>query len=141
MKSQEKEKSYEQLISEAHELREEISKSVETFEQRKYLTEGIALGLFYGIIGNIVVSHYYGLFQGLATRNFDDFFRINLFVFVVSLAVVLVITYGWLQRLKGLEGKRKELLELTSEMKELTEQLLAKQKEEDEAKKSQKGDE
>lgn len=96
--AEEKEKSYEELLHEAQEEREALSKDVETLEQRKYLIEGIALGLFSGIIGNIFVSHYYGFFERWTTRNFDDFFIKNLFALVLALFVVIVVSFLWYER-------------------------------------------
>jgi di/tricarboxylate transporter len=51
------------------------------------------LGLFYGIIGNMLVSHYYGVFTSIVELNFDDFFLANLVSFLVILAAVLIVSW------------------------------------------------
>lgn len=43
-------------------------------EQKVDFVRGIALGLFYGIVGNLLVSYFHGLFQGLVAWQFDVLF-------------------------------------------------------------------
>jgi hypothetical protein len=91
----------------------------EFLEQRKHLIEGVALGLFFGIIGNIAVSHYYGLFERLVNGRFDNLLWLNLFSLVVVLVVVLVASWQWYKRLKIIEEDQKSTFEITNDIRKL----------------------
>ena len=78
-------------------------------EQRRQFVLGVAFGLFYGIIGNMVVAHYYGLFESLTVGKYNDLFRNNLIALVLALAVVIFLTKQWYNKLKTLETWKSEL--------------------------------
>lgn len=85
------------------------SLEVEHFREHLYFLKGIALGLFYGIVGNIFVSHYYQVFEGLILSRFDVLYWSNFVVFVVALILIILVTmtfYFQIEKLRT-EGERK----------------------------------
>lgn len=85
-----------------------ILSRIEQFQERLYFLEGIAFGLFYGIIGNILSTHYYQLFEGLILWKFDLLYWPNLTVFMVTLALVILVSLIFYFRLKKLKTKRQK---------------------------------
>jgi hypothetical protein len=65
--------------------------------QKKAFWKGLALGLFYGIIGNMLVSHYYGVFNGLVIGQYDTLFWTNVFVFIIILIAILIVSLKWMR--------------------------------------------
>jgi H+/Cl- antiporter ClcA len=65
--------------------------------QRKAYLKGLALGLFYGIIGNMLVSHYYAVFNGFVIAQLDTLFYANLLAFVIILIAILYVTLKWVR--------------------------------------------
>jgi hypothetical protein len=136
---EEKKKSYRNALEHLQKLREDmyldvekrtqrledlVDKMGENLEQQQYFTRGIALGLLYGIIGNIVVSHYYGVFEGLGANRFDSLFWSNLVVLLVSLVLIVALTVLWISRLKrlGLSQNKVALMkEVIEEMRKIPE--------------------
>lgn len=76
---------------------------VEKAHQKKAFWKGIALGLFYGIIGNMLVSHYYGVFSGLTLGQYGELFYANVLAFSITLAAVLVVTWGWMRSMAKMD--------------------------------------
>lgn len=76
---------------------------VEKAQQKKSFWKGLALGLFYGIIGNVLVSHYYGVFTGLTVGPYDDLFCANVIAFSIILVVVLIVSVGWMRSIAKLD--------------------------------------
>jgi hypothetical protein len=62
------------------------------------------LGLFYGIIGNMLVSHYYGVFTGLVAWNFDKGFFANLASFIIILCAVLIVSWKVYQSMTNIDS-------------------------------------
>jgi hypothetical protein len=71
-------------------LKETMSVLVEGHRRRIDLVRGIALGLLYGIIGNLFVQHWYPVFEGLVLGKYDLTFSANV---IVSASVLIVILY------------------------------------------------
>ena len=92
-------------------LKKEKIHLIEFFRERIFWIKGIALGLFYGIIGNILASHYIEVFRSIVTWQIDKLFWTNLIVLVITLAVILVVSWRWfvsLAKLKGYVKKSEE---------------------------------
>lgn len=108
--------SVERMEYDAKELLNDIS-------QRMQFTEGIVLGLLYGIIGNLVVSHYYGVFEGITLARYDSLFWSNLVVFLIGLATIIVLTVIFYRRFvklrKGKERSRKLMTTIEDSKREL----------------------
>ena len=81
----------------------ELEPAIETMRQQKSLIRGVALGLFYGIIGNMLVSHYYEVFKGLVMWQFDKLFWTSLIVLVIAIVLIVVVSWRWLISLAKLE--------------------------------------
>ena len=81
---------------------------IEIFRERIFWIKGIALGLFYGIIGNILASHYIEVFKSIVMWQIDKLFWTNLIVLVITLAVILVVSWRWFISLAKLKGYAKE---------------------------------
>lgn len=106
---EEREKFYLDALGHLQKLDDSVSRLSNSIEQHQYFVQGIALGLFYGIIGNIVISHYYGVFEGLELSKFDTLFWSNLLVFVVGLAFILAISGIWYSKLKRLKSSQNKV--------------------------------
>lgn len=76
---------------------------VDKAKQKKAFWKGLALGLFYGIIGNMLVSHYYGVFNGLIVGQFDTMFWANTIVFSIILAAILIVSLVWIRSMTKLD--------------------------------------
>jgi len=76
---------------------------IEKAHQKKAFWRGIALGLFYGIIGNMLVSHYYGLFTGLVEWKIDTLFWTNLITFLIVLGAILIVSWKWLRSMAKID--------------------------------------
>ncbi len=99
---------------------EKIASSVmQTLQQRIDFLRGIALGLFYGIVGNILVSHYYTVFEGLTLWKIDVLFWSNLMVMIVALVLIIFTSAIFYRRMRKYETGRRELSEVLDEFHEL----------------------
>ena len=74
-------------------------------KERKQFIRGLALGLMYGIIGNVVASHYYRLFEGLSRGLYDNLFYSNLVMLLVSLFIIGVLTKIWYGELRKIDTR------------------------------------
>ena len=90
---------------------EEIRKNYELYlgehQSNIGLFRGIALGLVYGIIGNLFVQHWYPLFERVILCNFDIVFWSNLPVCAFALFLILCVTVMYRRQVK------KESLEIS----------------------------
>lgn len=80
-----------------HNYKEAVKALNDKAKEKKTYFKGLALGLFYGIIGNMLVSHYYSVFVGVATYQFDNLFYWNLVGFLISLSLILFVTFKWVR--------------------------------------------
>lgn len=85
----------------------ELEPAIENMRQQMFLIKGVALGLFYGIIGNILASHYYEVFKGITMWQFDKLFWTNLTILVIVIVTIVVVSWRWLISLAKLEGSVK----------------------------------
>lgn len=119
-----------------HELREfeEIRKNYELWLGEHLsnigLFRGIALGLVYGIIGNLFVQHWYPLFERVVLGNFDILFWSNVPVCAFALFTILCVTIIYRRQIKKevweihktLRGER-EVIEKIEGMRRRLEEL------------------
>lgn len=77
---------------------EELAQA-EKYKGRVYLKVGVVLGLLYGLIGNLAVVHWYGVFEGLETKVYGNLFWANVAVTIVAIIVIIGVT---IQFRKGL---------------------------------------
>jgi hypothetical protein len=89
-------------------LKAERLEQSEEHKRRVDFTSGVALGLIYGVIGNLVVQHYYGVFEGLETGVIDNLFWSNAAVFVIGIVVIIVITLYFIKEIKREKNKAKK---------------------------------
>lgn len=73
--------------------------------------KGVAIGLFYGIIGNIIVLHYYKAFERLILGEFDTLLLANLIVFVVAFVTIFIGIKKWRGRAQKVEEYRHEIFQ------------------------------
>lgn len=106
----EKKVTIETILKDLKRIREKTSSDLQSYQQRIYFVQGIGLGLFYGIIGNLLVSHYYGVFEGLVKAEYNGMFWANLIVLVVGLAVIIVLTIRWHRQLETFKTLHRQLL-------------------------------
>jgi hypothetical protein len=104
-----------------------LSSFSERFQQRIDFARGIALGLFYGIVGNIFVSHYYQVFEGLILEKSDLLFWSNLTVFIISLLAILLVSGAFYCEMKKMGKARKEFAEMLKEFDDIEMQRLENQ--------------
>ncbi len=67
---------------------------------------GVTIGLFYGIVGNIIVLHYHRAFERLMTGQFDTLLWANVIVFIVAFTSIIVLSMRWHSKLGELEKRR-----------------------------------
>jgi tetrahydromethanopterin S-methyltransferase subunit G len=72
----------------------------EEHRRRIDLTRGVALGLTYGIIGNLFVQHWYPVFEGLVLGKYETLFGANVVVCGFSLGIILYVTIRFRRQLK-----------------------------------------
>ena len=67
------------------------------------ILKSLLVGLFLGVGGNLVVSHWSDVFQGLMTKNFDDLFWGSTIVFTVGLIALLLVSYSYYKSMQEYE--------------------------------------
>jgi len=118
-------KKYRLLIESEEKIEYYAKELLGDISQQMQFTEGIVLGLLYGIIGNLVISHYYGVFEGITLARYDSLFWSNLVVFLVGLATIIILTVIFYRRLtklkKAKERNRKLITQIENQKRELKE--------------------
>ena len=56
------------------------------------MMKGVVLGLFYGIVGNLVVIHYCQILRGAAMSEFHTMFWTNLVILVVTSSILVLVS-------------------------------------------------
>ena len=100
------------------------------YEKRIDFTKGIALGLIYGIIGNLFVQFFYPVVEGIIVMKYDSLFYSNLTVSIASLIIIIITTVQFWKQLKEHEkGKEsfekgiEKIQKLKSELRESIKKL------------------
>ena len=95
-----------------------VSSLADYMRQEKQFIQGITLGLFYGIVGNMLVSHYYGMFERLETREFDNLFWSNLLILSITTILILIVTRIYYKRYKFFKDQETKLTKMVIEVLE-----------------------
>ena len=74
------------------ESEERCSKSEEIHVRRIDFTKALLYGIFYGIMGNLLVQYSYPVYEGLALSRFDNMFWVSVLIFAVSVIVIIAVT-------------------------------------------------
>jgi len=90
--------------SQVKEAIKELEPAIDTMRQQMFLMKGVALGLFYGIIGNMFVSHYYEVFKAIVMWQLDKLFWTNLITLVIFIVAIVIVSWRLLILLAKLEG-------------------------------------
>lgn len=77
------------------------------YERRIDFTKGIALGLVFGIVGNLFVQFFYAFVEGIILVRYDGLFYSNLIVSVASLIIIFFVSVKFYKQLKIEERDRK----------------------------------
>jgi len=78
------------------------------------MMKGVVLGLFYGVVGNVVVTHYYQILRGAVMSEFDMMFWMNLVMLVAMLSILVIVSWKWHISMAKME-REMELLERTKQ--------------------------
>lgn len=84
--------------------KEEAKGLVEKARQMRFFYKGVFIGLFYGIMGNMLVSHYYAIFTAVEAREFDSLFWWNVLFFIIFLCIVAFVSYKVWRSMAKIEG-------------------------------------
>jgi divalent metal cation (Fe/Co/Zn/Cd) transporter len=76
-------------------------------QRRIDLVRGVALGLLYGIIGNLFVQHWYPIFEGLVLKKYDSIFWADVILAILILAVIIYTTYSYSRQLIESDNRMK----------------------------------
>jgi hypothetical protein len=78
------------------------------------MMKGVVLGLFYGVVGNVAVTHYYQILRGAVMSEFDTMFWTNLVILVVMSSIIVIVSWKWHSSMTKME-RAMELLERTKQ--------------------------
>jgi hypothetical protein len=90
----------------------EIEPHIEAMHSQMSMMKGVILGLFYGVVGNMVVTHYYQILRGAVMSEFDTMFWTNLVILVVMSSILVIISLR-LHSSMAKQERESELLERT----------------------------
>ena len=89
----------EKEIEAYEEFEKEYLERVELQRRKIDFTKGIALGLLYGIIGNLFVQFFYPVFEGVILEKYDVLFWSNLVISAIALGIILLVTFSFRNQL------------------------------------------
>ena len=87
-------------------LNREWLERAERHRRRIDLITGVALGLLYGIIGNLFVQFFFPVVESLILQKYDGFVE-NVIISIVSLGIILFATVKFRSQLSEYEGEEK----------------------------------
>lgn len=128
MNSEKGSNKWEDMFEDSWKIYQAFKEQVESLEQEKQFVKGLGLGLIFGIVGNIFVSHYYGIFQGLISSQFDTLFYSNLVIVVVSLVAISLLVVKWNKDKKRLKQKQEPHIDNMLKALDLANKLRKKKK-------------
>lgn len=105
-------------IEQLERQRQQVLRIASSAERRRNFLQGIMLGLFYGIIGNMIVSHYYGLLE-----EFGNPFWLNISILVSCIILVVLTSVKWFMRTQNLEEMTEEIAQYTGRVQKLIEDM------------------
>jgi hypothetical protein len=90
----------------------EIGPHIEAMHAQMSMMKGVILGLFYGVVGNLVVTHYYQILRGAVMSEFGTMFWTNLVILIAMSSIIVIVSWRW--HISMAKQKRElELLERT----------------------------
>jgi len=92
----------------------EMEPYIEATRSQMSMMKGVVLGLFYGIVGNLVVTHYYQILRGAVMSEFDTMFWTNLAILVPMSSIIAIVSWKWHISMVKME-RAMELLERTKQ--------------------------
>jgi hypothetical protein len=92
----------------------EMEPYIEATRSQMSMMKGVVLGLFYGIVGNLVVTHYYQILRGVVMSEFDTMFWTNLAILVPMSSIIAIVSWKWHISMAKTE-RAMELLERTKQ--------------------------
>ena len=92
----------------------EMEPYIEATRSQMSMMKGVVLGLFYGIVGNLVVTHYYQILRGAEMSEFDTMFWTNLAILVPMSSIIAIVSWKWHISMAKME-RAMELLERTKQ--------------------------
>ena len=101
----------EELRLELVDLKNIRDESIEKEQEHKSnvdLTNGVVLGLLFGIVGNFAVIHWYGIFEGLVNEIYNKMFWENLAVFIIAVIAIVSLTIYYRKKVTLHKEKAKE---------------------------------
>lgn len=104
------------VVKEYKKLIDTTNSVIGTFEQDIRFLQGVLLGLFYGIVGNIFASHCYGMLQGLVSNSFDTLFWINLIVSIGSMVLIIIVSRKYYTKHRKIKAIKERLKDVVSEL-------------------------
>jgi len=97
-------------------LNREWHERAEKHRRRIDLIRGVALGLLYGIIGNIFVQFFFPVIEAMILKEYDKLFWSNVVISAIALAIILFATVelrGQLTEYETEEKTAKQQVEVT----------------------------
>jgi len=88
-------------------LNREWLERAEEHRRRIDFIRGVALGLLYGIIGNLFVQFFFPVVESLIVGEYDTLFFSNVVISVVALAIILYATVKFRGQLTEYENQEK----------------------------------
>ena len=85
-------------------LKNEAFQVVEERRRRIDLIRGVALGLLYGVLGNLFVVFFFPIDQSLLLSKYDATFVPNIIICVGAFVAIVVTTWQFYNQLTGYEA-------------------------------------
>ena len=92
----------------------EMEPYIEATRSQMSMMKGVVLGLFYGVVGNVAVTHYYQILRGAVMSEFDTLFWTNLVILVAMSPIIVIVSWKWHISMARME-RAVELLERTKQ--------------------------
>jgi uncharacterized membrane protein YeaQ/YmgE (transglycosylase-associated protein family) len=83
--------------------KEAVKELVNKAQQKKSFWKGLLYGVFLGIVGNMLASHYFEVFKDLTSWQFDSLFLPNIIALVVFSVVVAISTFKMWQSITKMD--------------------------------------
>lgn len=88
-------------------LNREWLERTEQRQRRIDLIRGVALGLLYGIIGNLFVQFFFPVVESLIIGEYDTLFFSNVVISIIALLIVIYTTVKFRSQLTQYENEEK----------------------------------
>ena len=92
----------------------EMEPYIEATRSQMSMMKGVVLGLFYGVVGNVAVTHYYQILRGAVMSEFDTMFWTNLVILVAMSSMIAIVSWKWHSSMAKME-RAMVLLERTKQ--------------------------